>query len=87
MTTMMDMVASSSGLGLLPVFMGDQHPGLVRITGPLADQTNAEHIIVHRDVRREPAVRLAIDAISEVYRRMAPRLTGIPKPETAVAAE
>jgi len=76
MTTMMNMIASGSGLGLLPVFMGDANPELVRVMGPLEELTNAEHIIVHRDVRREPAVRLAIDAISEAYRHMASRLTG-----------
>ncbi|WP_306145003.1 LysR family transcriptional regulator [Roseibium sp. MMSF_3412] len=76
MTTLMNMTAAGQGLALLPVFMGDSHPSLVGITGPLAELTNAEHIIVHRDVRREPAVQTAMNAIARVYKEMAPRLTG-----------
>ncbi len=87
MTTLMNMIASGAGLGLLPVFMGDQHPDLVRLEGPLPELTNAEHIIVHRDVRREPAVRKAIDAISEAYRRMAPQLKGASLDTSVEAAE
>jgi DNA-binding transcriptional LysR family regulator len=87
MTTLMNMIAGGCGLGLLPVFMGDQHPDLVRVMDPLKELTNPEHIVVHRDVRREPAVRLAIDAIAEVYRLMAPRLTGANSSQTIAAAE
>lgn len=76
MTTLMNMTAAGQGLALLPVFMGDSHPSLVGITGPLAELTNPEHIIVHRDVRREPAVQTAMNAIARVYRLMGPRLTG-----------
>lgn len=75
-TVLFDMVAAGAGLGLLPVFMGDHHPDLVRVSDPLTELTCPEHIIVHRDVRREPAVRMAIDAISEVFRQMGPRLKG-----------
>ncbi|EEE46833.1 LysR family transcriptional regulator [Roseibium alexandrii] len=87
MTTMMNMIASGSGLGLLPVFMGDRHPDLLRVMGPLPELTNPEHIIVHRDVRREPAVRLAIDAISDVYRHMTPHLLGLQSQVKMTAAE
>jgi DNA-binding transcriptional LysR family regulator len=87
MTTLMNMTASGAGLALLPVFMGVQNPDLVQLTSPLAELTNAEHIIVHRDLRREPAVRTAMDAIACVYRSMAPLLTGLPEESPAVAAE
>ncbi|WP_420415227.1 LysR family transcriptional regulator [Roseibium sp.] len=87
MTTLMNMIASGAGLGLLPVFIGDQHPDLIRVMGPLEELTNPEHIIVHRDVRREPAVRQAIDAIADVYRQMAPRLTGLSGKPVVDAAE
>ncbi|QDG77559.1 LysR family transcriptional regulator [Labrenzia sp. PHM005] len=87
MTTLMNMIVSGAGLGLLPVFIGDQHPDLIRVMGPLEELTNPEHIIVHRDVRREPAVRQAIDAIADVYRHMAPRLTGLSGKPVVDAAE
>lgn len=87
MTTLMNMAASGAGLCLLPVFMGTRHPELVQVTPSLPELTNAEHIIVHRDLRREPAVRRAMDAIAELYRDMGPLLTGEQKQAAVVAAE
>ncbi|MET1415548.1 LysR family transcriptional regulator [Roseibium sp. HPY-6] len=87
MTTLMNMTASGSGLALLPVFMGNAHPDLVSLSGPLPELTNSEHIIVHRDVRREPAVRKAIDAIARIYKEMASKLTGSDDPVRLQAAE
>lgn len=83
----MNMTASGAGLCLLPVFMGDGNRELVRLTEPLAELTNVEHIIVHRDLRREPAVRQAMDAIAEVFRHMAPQLRGTSLNEPVAAAE
>jgi DNA-binding transcriptional LysR family regulator len=87
MTTLMNMTASGSGLCLLPVFMGDGNRDLVRLTEPLPELTNVEHIIVHRDLRREPAVRKAMDAIAEVFHQMAPQLRGERSAKPVVAAE
>lgn len=87
MTTLMNMTASGAGLALLPVFMGAQNEDLVQLTGPLPELTNAEHIIVHRDLRREPAVRTAMDAIARIYHSMAPLLSGEPVQSPVVAAE
>ena len=87
MTTLMNMTQSGAGLSLLPVFMGDQNPHLVRLSDPLPELTNAEHIIVHRDLRREPAVRTAMDAIARIYRSMAPLLTGQALSAPMAAAE
>lgn len=75
-TTLLNMTVSGAGLSLLPVFMGNAHPDLVPLSGPLAELTYPEHIIVHRDVRREPAVRKAMDAIAKVYRDLSADLTG-----------
>lgn len=87
MTTLMNMTASGAGLALLPVFMGAQNPDLVQLTPPVPELTNAEHIIVHRDLRREPAVRQAMDAIALVYRKMAPLLEGTRALKPIEAAE
>ncbi|WP_297582479.1 LysR family transcriptional regulator, partial [Roseibium sp.] len=46
MTTLLNMTACDAGLALLPSFMADAHPDLVGLTGPLAELTHAEHIIV-----------------------------------------
>ncbi len=87
MTTLMNMTAAGAGLSLLPVFMGDDHQDLVRLTKPIPELTNPEHIIVHRDLRREPAVRRAIDAIAAVYKSMACRLEGAEEDAVVIAAE
>ncbi|MES0882166.1 LysR family transcriptional regulator [Roseibium sp. SCP14] len=87
MTTLMNMTVSGAGLSLLPVFMADAQPELVALTGPLAELTYAEHIIVHRDVRREPAVRKSIDAIAHIYKDLSPALTGRLSKSTPIAAE
>lgn len=87
MTTLMNMTAAGSGLALLPCFMGDMQPDLISLTGPLPELTNPEHIIVHRDLRREPGVRRAIEAIAGVYRDMAPLLIGCARSDSVIAAE
>jgi DNA-binding transcriptional LysR family regulator len=87
MTTLMNMAVSGAGLALLPVFMGDANSSLVRLTPPLPELTSTEHLVVHRDLKREPAVRTAMDAISRVYRSMSPQLTGAETQRTVEAAE
>jgi DNA-binding transcriptional LysR family regulator len=87
MTTLLNMTVAGSGLALLPAFMADRHPDLVALTGPLSELTYPEHIIVHRDVRREPAVRKAIDAIAQIYKDIAPMLAGEGNSNTVLAAE
>jgi DNA-binding transcriptional LysR family regulator len=87
MTTLMNMAASGAGLALLPVFMGDANGTLVRLTPPLPELTNTEHLVVHRDLKREPAVRTAMDAIARVYRSMASQLVGVETQRPVEAAE
>ncbi|MEM9633118.1 MAG: LysR family transcriptional regulator [Pseudomonadota bacterium] len=87
MTTLMNMTVSGTGLSLLPCFMADAQPKLIALTGPLPELTYAEHIIVHRDVRREPAVRKAIDAIAQIYKDLAPSLLGRFEKSAMTAAE
>lgn len=87
MTTLMNMTVSGTGLSLLPCFMADAQPELVALTGPLPELTYSEHIIVHRDVRREPAVRKAIDAIVQIYKDLSPSLLGCFEKSTLTAAE
>lgn len=87
MTTLLNMTVAGAGVALLPSFMADSHPELVALSAPLPELTYPEHIIVHRDVRREPAVRKAMDAITKVYKDMAPMLAGQLHIERATAAE
>ncbi|MTI45665.1 LysR family transcriptional regulator [Roseibium hamelinense] len=76
MTSARDLVASGAGIALLPVFMGDANPGLVRLGDTVQELTGNEHLIVHRDLLREPAVRAVSDAIAAAYRSIRQTLSG-----------
>lgn len=69
-------VTKGNGLGVLPCFAGDADERLIRLTPPLAEVTRDLHMVVHRDLRRSPAVRAVMDALIAIYRREAPRLLG-----------
>ncbi|MGF1553015.1 MAG: LysR substrate-binding domain-containing protein [Paracoccaceae bacterium] len=76
MTTAFDLVVQGAGLALLPAFMGAAEPRLVALTRPIGALATEEHLIVHRDLLREPAVRRAVNAIAAVYRADRARLLG-----------
>lgn len=70
-------VREGAGLGVLPCFTGDADAGLVRLTPPIDDLVRELHLVVHRDVRRSPAVRAVIDALAAIFRRDERRLLGL----------
>ena len=69
MTAALSAVLAGSGLAVLPCFMADADPRLVRVMAPEPDLLSTEHLIVHRDLLREPAVRRTIDALADAYRK------------------
>jgi len=76
MTAAMDAAAGGAGLAVLPAFMADPHPGLVRVMDPVEALLSVENLVVHRDVLREPAVRKTVDVIAGLYRTARPELSG-----------
>jgi hypothetical protein len=72
-----DAVRKGSGLGVLPCFSGDRDPVLHRLTAPLPEITRDLYLVVHREVRRAPAVRAVMDALIEIFKREAPQLMGV----------
>lgn len=76
MTAMIEAVASGAGLALLPMFMASGDPRLAALTPALPELTSTEHLIVHRDLLREPAVRQAVDALVRLYREARADLLG-----------
>jgi DNA-binding transcriptional LysR family regulator len=71
-----DVVRNDTGLGVLPCFIGDRDPMLVRVTPPLNEITSTKHIIVQPDLRRVPSVRAVMDELVELFKREAPLLQG-----------
>jgi DNA-binding transcriptional LysR family regulator len=69
-------VRNDGGLGVLPCFIGDRDPDLVRVTPPLNEIASTKHIIVHPDLRRVPSIRAVMDALIDLFKREAPLLLG-----------
>ncbi len=62
-------VRSGIGLGVLPCVTGDADHDLVRLSEPIPELMDKLHLLIHRDVLREPAVRTATDALATVFKR------------------
>jgi DNA-binding transcriptional LysR family regulator len=70
------LIASGAGCGLLPCFLADQIPGLVRL---LADQVSIARtfwLVVHRDMRHVARIRAFIDWIRDEIAGARPLLLG-----------
>jgi DNA-binding transcriptional LysR family regulator len=61
---------SGAGLALLPSFLGDNEPDLTCLTPDQPQIVSPEHLIVNRDVLREPAIRTVMDALITIYKHM-----------------
>jgi DNA-binding transcriptional LysR family regulator len=72
----LEAIRAGAGLGILPCFIGDADPGLVRLTAPVPDLTADFWLLVHRDMKDVPRVRRVIDGVREAFRRDAPMLQG-----------
>lgn len=61
-------VAAGIGLGVLPCYLGDADPGLVRLR-PLALAGHDLWILTHGDLRRTPRVRAVMDFLAKALSR------------------
>lgn len=64
-------VAAGGGIALLPVAFARRVPGLVELPHPVAPAPRTPWLIVHRDLRRQTAVRLVHRWIVEAFRDLA----------------
>ena len=71
--------AARSGVGfaVLPRFLADPVDDLVRVDEFGDVHSASEHLIVHRDLLREPVVRRAVDAIAALYKKYQPVFSGL----------
>lgn len=63
-----------AGLACLACFRADQEPGLRRLAPPSAAPSAGIWLVVHRDSRRTPRVRVVLSLITESVRAMRSRL-------------
>lgn len=60
-------IRAGTGRGVLPCYIGDAHPVLERLTAPIPELDATYWMVVHRDLRRAPCVRAAIDWIRQAF--------------------
>ena len=63
---LLDAILNGTGLGVLPCFVGDQEPGLERLELVPGDGATI-YLLVHKDMRKSPAVRLMMDAVTALF--------------------
>ena len=63
---LLDAVLRGTGLSVLPCFIGDAEAGLQRLE-LVPDEGATLYLLVHKDMRKSPAVRLMMDAVTELF--------------------
>ncbi len=64
--SILELVAAGAGLTVLPCFVGDSDPRLVRVTGIIEDLTTEQWLVSHHDERHNSAVRRTVDSIARL---------------------
>ena len=70
-------VSSGAGVTVLPCFVGDPDPNLVRATPVLEDVIADQWMLVHRDLRTLPRVRAMMDELARLFQTAKPELEGV----------
>jgi hypothetical protein len=70
------LITSGAGRGVLPAFIGDSTPHLLRESEPIAELTHPLWLAVNDDDRHRPEMRLAIDRLSALFKRHEDRFAG-----------
>lgn len=70
------LIASGAGRGVLPAFVGDGIPSLVREGEPIPELTHSLWIAANDDDRHRPEMRVAIDRLATLFKRNEDRFAG-----------
>jgi len=81
--TLLELVRSGGGRAVLPCFVGDAEPGLVRVGEPIEELSADLWITMHDDDRSRPEVRTMIDRVVDLLRRHASDFAGDDRAEAA----
>jgi DNA-binding transcriptional LysR family regulator len=69
-------VRAGAGLAVLPCYLGDADPALRRRSPVLDEVTADQFLLVHRDLRALPRVRIAMDALAQLFQEERASLEG-----------
>lgn len=70
-------IRAGTGRGVIPCYIGDGHPLLERLTAPIPELAATYWMIVHRDLRRAPCVRVVIDWMKAVFAERRDVIAGV----------
>lgn len=70
------LIAGGAGRGMLPAFVGDAMPGLVREGGPIETLTHPLWLTVNDDDRHRPEMRLVLDRLVALFKHHEDRFAG-----------
>ena len=76
MTALVSAAKSAVGLIAVPVIVGEGQEGLVRAFGPVPDLSTNFFLLMHRDMRNTPRVRVFFDFVVENLSILRPLLAG-----------
>src|SRR6185503_7210812 len=65
----LEAIRAGSGLGILPCFIGDADPGLVRVSAPIEDLAHEFWLLVRPDLKTAPRVRAVIEWTRSIFRQ------------------
>ena len=65
----LSLVRKGNARMLLPTFVGDAFPDLVRIGGPFEGMETERWLVMHQDERHEPTVRQAVSALTKFLKQ------------------
>ena len=70
-------IRAGTGRGVIPCYIGDNHPLLERLTPPIPELAATYWMIVHRDTRRSTCVRAVIDWMKAVFAAQRDVIAGV----------
>jgi hypothetical protein len=62
-------MAAGVGIGIAPCCVGDEYPGLARLFPADLPELRPVWIVMHRDLRRVPRIRVVANAITDAFER------------------
>jgi DNA-binding transcriptional LysR family regulator len=71
-----DAVVAGHGAALLPCFAGDGMPNLVRILEPPEELVEDAYVLIHKDMKDVPEIRMVANALAALFKAEARRLRG-----------